>query len=225
MITTTCALCDLSPARPWPAAWWRLLCGNWASCGRPSQSYVQRSRSRSPEGKEHTDKCNHTHIRLCLITFGLNCLSLLHFRIYQKNLLIPWITKNSFWHLPQKERWGDLAIFPPNWTKLQPCQVEWEVMSVLMCGCQQINRIRSALFKLRASVCGSHPFDLADEGVYEVFDLQGFGWEQDQLLIGQVELQHVLWRDGYKQDVCVAGKAQRDLIYDVFQHFPGIWWI
>lgn len=50
-----------------------------------------------------------------------------------------------------------------------------------------------------------HLFDLADEGVDEVFDLRCLGGEQDQLLVGQIELQHVFGWDGYKQDVCIAG--------------------
>lgn len=55
-------------------------------------------------------------------------------------------------------------------------------------------------------VCVLHLFDLIDEGVYEMFDLWGLGWEQDQFLIGQIELQHVLRGDGYKQDVCISEK-------------------
>ncbi len=47
-------------------------------------------------------------------------------------------------------------------------------------------------------MCVLHLFDLIDEGVYEMFDLWGLGWEQDQFLIGQIELQHVLRGDGYK---------------------------
>ena len=39
-----------------------------------------------------------------------------------------------------------------------------------------------------------------------MFDLRGLGREQDQLLVGQVELQHVLGRDRHKQDVRVAAQ-------------------
>lgn len=35
-------------------------------------------------------------------------------------------------------------------------------------------------------------FYLSEEVVNHVFDLRGLGGEQDQLLVGQVELQHVL---------------------------------
>ena len=34
--------------------------------------------------------------------------------------------------------------------------------------------------------------DLSDEVVYQALDLSSLGREQDELLIGQVELQHVL---------------------------------
>ena len=36
---------------------------------------------------------------------------------------------------------------------------------------------------------------LREEEVDHVFDLRGLGREQDQLLVGQVELQHVLRRN------------------------------
>lgn len=55
-------------------------------------------------------------------------------------------------------------------------------------------------------VCALCLFDLIDERVYEVFDLWCLGWEQYELLIGQIELQHVLRWDGHKQDVGIAGK-------------------
>ncbi len=47
-------------------------------------------------------------------------------------------------------------------------------------------------------------FKFCEEEVDHVFDLRGLGREQDQLLIGQVELQHVLGRNRHKQDVRVA---------------------
>lgn len=47
-------------------------------------------------------------------------------------------------------------------------------------------------------------FKLCEEVVDHVLDLRGFGGEQDELLIGQVELQHVLRRNGHEQDVRVA---------------------
>lgn len=45
---------------------------------------------------------------------------------------------------------------------------------------------------------------LCEEVVDHVFDLRGLGREQDQLLVGQVELQHVLRRNRHEQDVRVA---------------------
>lgn len=47
-------------------------------------------------------------------------------------------------------------------------------------------------------------FKLCEEVVDHVLDLRSLGGEQDELLIGQVELQHVLRRNGHKQDVRVA---------------------
>ena len=58
--------------------------------------------------------------------------------------------------------------------------------------------------------------DLIDEGVDEMFDLPCLGWEQDQFLIGQIELQHVLRGDGYKQDVCIAEKKSQLGLYGYF---------
>lgn len=60
--------------------------------------------------------------------------------------------------------------------------------------------------ELCVCVCALYLFDLIDEHVYEVFDLWCLGWEQYELLIGQIELQHVLRWDGHKQDVGIAGK-------------------
>lgn len=37
-----------------------------------------------------------------------------------------------------------------------------------------------------------------------MFDLRRLGREQDELLVGEVELQHVFRGDGHKQDVRVA---------------------
>ncbi len=48
--------------------------------------------------------------------------------------------------------------------------------------------------------------DLCEEVIDHVFDLRGLGREQNQLLIGQVELQHVLRRNRHKQDVRVAAQ-------------------
>lgn len=48
--------------------------------------------------------------------------------------------------------------------------------------------------------------ELCEEVVDHVFDLRGFGGEQNQLLIGQVELQHIIRWNRHKQDVRVAGK-------------------
>ena len=67
-------------------------------------------------------------------------------------------------------------------------------------------------------LCAPCLFDLIDEGVYEMFDLWCFGWEQDQLLIGQIELQHVLWRDGHEQDVCVTEKIQGKQVLTLHTH-------
>lgn len=53
-------------------------------------------------------------------------------------------------------------------------------------------------------VCFFYLFYFIDEGVYEMFDLWSFSREQDQLLIGQIELQHVFGGDGHKQDVCIT---------------------
>lgn len=47
-------------------------------------------------------------------------------------------------------------------------------------------------------------FKLCEEVVDHVLDLRGLGGEQDELLVGQVELQHVLRRNGHEQDVRVA---------------------
>lgn len=49
---------------------------------------------------------------------------------------------------------------------------------------------------------------LGEEVVDHVLDLQGLGGEQDQFLVGQVELQHVLWRNWHKQDVRVAAQEE-----------------
>lgn len=48
--------------------------------------------------------------------------------------------------------------------------------------------------------------DLCEEVVDHLFDLRGLGGEQNQLLVGQVELQHIIRRNGHEQDVGVAGK-------------------
>jgi len=48
--------------------------------------------------------------------------------------------------------------------------------------------------------------ELCEEVVDHMFDLRGLGREQDQLLIGQVELQHVLRWNRHKQDVRVAAQ-------------------
>lgn len=47
---------------------------------------------------------------------------------------------------------------------------------------------------------------LREEVVDHVFDLRGLGREQDELFIGQVELQHVLGRDRHEEDVRVAAQ-------------------
>lgn len=49
--------------------------------------------------------------------------------------------------------------------------------------------------------------ELREEVVDHMFDLRRFGREQNQLLVGQVELQHVLRRDRHKQDVRVAAQG------------------
>lgn len=46
--------------------------------------------------------------------------------------------------------------------------------------------------------------ELCEEVVDHVFDLRGLGREQDQLLVDQIELQHVLGWNRHKQDVRVA---------------------
>lgn len=47
---------------------------------------------------------------------------------------------------------------------------------------------------------------LCEEVVDHVFDLRGLGREQDELFIGQVELEHVLGRDRHEEDVRVAAQ-------------------
>ncbi len=49
-------------------------------------------------------------------------------------------------------------------------------------------------------------FQLCDKVVNHGFDLGSFGREQNQFLIGEVELQHVFGRNGDEHDVCVAVK-------------------
>lgn len=52
---------------------------------------------------------------------------------------------------------------------------------------------------------------MRDEEINYMFDLRCFGREQDQFLIHQIKLQHVLRGDGHKQDVCVAVGEQESL--------------
>lgn len=55
--------------------------------------------------------------------------------------------------------------------------------------------------------CLSDLLELREEVVDHMFDLRRFGREQNQFLIGQVELQHVLRWDRHKQDVRVAAQG------------------
>lgn len=56
----------------------------------------------------------------------------------------------------------------------------------------------------------SHLLELCDEIVDHGLHLRGFGGEEDQLLVGQVELQHVVGGDGHEQDIGVAGSGGKD---------------
>ena len=67
--------------------------------------------------------------------------------------------------------------------------LQWTLERGLM-GHPPLSAARASRLILRGRP-GVYLLDLCDKGVDEVLDLRRLGGEQDQLLVGQVELQHV----------------------------------
>ncbi len=130
----------LSPARPWPAAWWCHLCENWALSGRLSQSFVLQSRSQSPARKKERKNTHSWMLAFtCYWTKSIYTklhLLLLHLLVFN---IFPWFYKRNVQNIISMFRcvkWEIIMVVKS--TNRQHLTTATLCCSVFSCNCFQI---------------------------------------------------------------------------------------